>query len=129
MWPGYDCNVKLCNDGLFFNPDCATKFVSTTTILETINGMLAEGWKKSEIEFKYTSSEPDNQRTVVITKYNTRSYQIDDVVFSLTPVTHIFEWSQYDKETNKKVHYKTSLAEYMRIKYPELIAKYKIIAT
>jgi PAZ domain len=36
MWPGYSCEVKLLNHGLFLNVDTATKFIQLQTVYDLL---------------------------------------------------------------------------------------------
>lgn len=87
VWPGYDCTVKCLNDGIFLNVDTATKFVSMTNILERIQEMQKDKFSKEEIRNALIPKNPNDKRLVVITMYNTRIYQIDDLRWDITPKT------------------------------------------
>ena len=119
MWPGYDCSVKLYNDGIFLNADTATKFVQSYSVLDTILDMKAQKYTNNDIIEKYTSSNPDNARVTVLTEYNSRAYQIDEVCFDLSPKNYIFTWNYIDQETKKKIFKKTNLVEYIKFKHPD----------
>jgi hypothetical protein len=91
MWPGYTCAVKCLNDGFFLNVDTATKFVQQTTIWEEIEELFNRKLTEEEINKllcpKYDDStsqtsrqsEVDARRMVVITSYNSASYQIEEI--------------------------------------------------
>ena len=85
MWPGYDCTVKCLNDGIFLNVDTATKFVSMTTVLDKINDMQKDRYSKEDITNELCPKDPKEKRLVVITMYNSHSYQVDDLVWDRTP--------------------------------------------
>ena len=103
IWTGYDCSVKFLNDGFFLNVDTSTKFVSMTTIYDKINELKSERYSQEEITYTLVPrpdpNNPDDKklkRLVVITKYNSLSYQIDDLIWNLTPASYQFEWTQKD---------------------------------
>jgi len=91
MWPGYTCAVKCLNDGFFLNVDTATKFLQKRTVMDRINELLDKRYSQSEIDAALTpkfddtksqsssQSDIDARRLVVITSYNTASYQIDSI--------------------------------------------------
>ena len=81
MWPGYDCSVKALNDGIFMNIDTATKFLNKTSVLEIINGMERDKYSKSEITDTLIPKAQHEKRLVVITMYNSISYQIDGIAW------------------------------------------------
>jgi len=53
---------------------------------------------------------------VVITQYNTASYQIEDILWDETPQTIKFEWKRKDK-TQGQMKSIISLADYMEQRY------------
>ena len=97
MWPGYTCAVKCLNDGFFLNVDTATKFIQQTTVLDLIKELKDKRYSNEEIseklcpKFDDTKSQSSSQsavdarRLVVITSYNSASYQIDSIVWDKTP--------------------------------------------
>ena len=79
---------------------------------------MEQKYTPKDIEAMFTSSNTKNPRLVVISEYNSRSYQIDDIIFDKNPKTLYFDWSYLDKTTKKRVEKQTNLAEYMAFKYP-----------
>ena len=57
--------------------------------------------------------DPDEKRLVVITKYNTRIYQIDDLRFDITPRTHTFKYTLKDPITREVSNENGNLIKYM----------------
>lgn len=92
MWPGFETDVKLCNDGIYLNIDTATKFVNQVTINQKIHSLLNRGYSRQDIIDMFDSSNLDVPRTTVITSYITKSYQVDGLTFDVTPRTHRFQW-------------------------------------
>lgn len=103
VWPGYTCQVKPLNDGLFFNADTCTKFLQRRTILQLITELKQLKLSNSDISKKLTPKW-DNESTndsvhkpfVVITAYNSATYQVEEILWDETPVTIEFEWKQRD---------------------------------
>lgn len=82
MWPGYSTDVKQLTDGIFLNVDTATKFISSQTVWEKIRDMKAEKWSNDEIIEELVPKDPLKKRITVITLYNTRIYQPDNLTFN-----------------------------------------------
>lgn len=61
-----------------------------------ISGMQRDRWSKDEIHKYLVPKDPNEKRLVVITKYNTRIYQIDDLRFDITPKTYTFKYTIKD---------------------------------
>ena len=88
MWPGYETMTKSYTDGIFLNVDTATKFINKETVYHIIQDKLGKRYSKSEIENDY---KPDNERRmVIITNFNSKSYQIDGLTFSKSPGSYVF---------------------------------------
>jgi aubergine-like protein len=77
MWPGYLATTRLVRDGIFLNIDTVSKFIQQTTILDLISELTQKGMNKTEIAALFDSSNEDTPRKTVMTKYNTRTYQVD----------------------------------------------------
>lgn len=88
MWPGYMTQVKSLHDGIFLNVDCATKFIESRSILDLISDLYKDRYTKNDIREYFIPKNQEEKRLVVITKYNSRIYQIDDLRFDMTPQSH-----------------------------------------
>jgi hypothetical protein len=97
MWPGYQTQMLWTNDGLFFNVDTATKFINSRTIYDEIQEFNKQGYSKAEIKAWYKPANEDAKRFVIITKFNCRQYQVDDLTYDKTPKNHEFEWRSKGK--------------------------------
>ncbi|TNV84199.1 hypothetical protein FGO68_gene5845 [Halteria grandinella] len=130
MWPGYTCQVKLLNYGIFMNVDTCTKFLQQQSVLDLINGLLRDKVSKADIDKKLTpkwddsksqssfQSELDSSRLVVITSYNSASYQIEEILWKETPRSIQFFWKKRDPNTGKVIsNDKINLAEYLEARY------------
>jgi hypothetical protein len=73
--------------------------------------MIAEGYKRAEIRAMYKPEDQDSKRFVVITKFNCKQYQVDDLSFDITPKNKFIEWRFKGKV------YQTNLVEYFKIKH------------
>ena len=99
MWPGYTCQVKCLNDGFFLNVDTSTKFLQKTTVWDRIKELKDKRYSEEEIsdapcpkfdDSKSTmsgQSDVDKRRIVVITNYNSASYQIESILWDKTAAT------------------------------------------
>lgn len=58
---------------------------------------------------------------MVLTKYNTKQYFINDISFDITPLTHKFEWVYTDPQTLEKTRVTTDMVEYFEQKWDQLI--------
>lgn len=85
MWPGYSTEVKFLNDGIFLNIDTATKFISQRTVYDEIRDMQKNRYSNADITEELVPKDPDQQRIVVITLYNSRIYQPDGLTFQQGP--------------------------------------------
>nr|AEX87970.1 Otiwi8 [Sterkiella histriomuscorum] len=117
MWPGYTTSVKALHDGIFLNVDCATKFIDSRSILDLIIDLQKDRYSKQDIHEHFVPKSQDEKRLVVITKYNSRIYQIDDIKFDMSPKTHVFTWNYFDPITKTLSQQKTDMARYMNMKY------------
>ncbi len=129
MWPGYTCQVKCVHDGFFLNVDTSTKFLQQRTVLDLIKSyqrdkyssseiskMLTPKWEGSESQ-STTQSDLDARRLVVITSYNSASYQIEEILWDQTPETVTFFWKQRDPQTGQVNSGKVNLVQYMELHY------------
>nr|AEX87963.1 Otiwi13 [Sterkiella histriomuscorum] len=117
MWPSYDTYVKILNDGIFFNSDCATKVFSSNTILDLINELRRDGCSHQEVCDELLPKNNVNRRLVVISTYNSRTYQINDIKFDTSPSKYIFTFNLYDPETQQTTQHTQNLAFYFEKKY------------
>ena len=109
MWPGYLSTTRLLRDGIFLNVDTVSKFVQDRTILDFINELKQH--KRDYICSLFDSSIESMPRRTVLTKYNTRTYQVDGLTYDKTPKNYYFEWNMKTKEGLQK--FNTNLIDYM----------------
>lgn len=55
-------------------------------------------WKEKDIKEFYYHNEEERKSTVVITQHNSRTYQVDELTFELTPKKMVFEWKNAQKQ-------------------------------
>jgi hypothetical protein len=111
MWPGYTCQVKCLTDGFFLNIDTSTKFLQQSTAWDRIQSYLDKKYSESEIsetlcpkfdDSKSTTSgqsDVDARRIVVITSYNSASYQIESILWDKNANSQKFLWKERDPVT------------------------------
>jgi aubergine-like protein len=116
MWPGYLTTTRLLRDGIFLNIDTVSKFIQQTTILDFIRGLEEKGKNRDYISNLFDSSNPDMPRRTVLTKYNTKTYQVDGLDWKKTPKNTTFEASKKSK-TGALEKYQTNLVDYMKVTY------------
>ena len=88
MWPGYLVAVKSLNDGVFLNIDTATKFLGMETVYDKIKVLQRERFSWEEIKKRLLEEQGP---LVIITKYNSRQYYINDINFDLNPEEFSFD--------------------------------------
>ena len=102
IWPGYISQVKSLTGGIFLNIDCCTKFIFSTSVLDIISDLQRDRCSKQDIINYLAPKSPDEKRLVVITKYNSRIYQIEDLRFDITPKNHTFKYIIKDPSTETR---------------------------
>ena len=85
MWPGYLVAVKSLNDGIFLNIDTITKFLSMDTVFDKIRALQKGKYSREEIKKALLE---ENGPLVVITKYNSKQYFINDINFEVNPIDY-----------------------------------------
>lgn len=68
--------------------------------------------KFDDTQSQASQSSTDARRLVVITSYNSASYQIEHILWDETPISKKFEWKERD-ETGKVTKSFVSVAEYL----------------
>ena len=137
MWPGYTCQVKCLNDGFFLNVDTSTKFLQQTTVWDRIDGLLKDKHSQGEIsellcpKFDDSQSQSSGQsdidarRIVVITSYNSASYQIEKILWDVNANTQKFVWKKKDPVTNMVTRSEISVAQYFEQRYGKQLAPWE----
>jgi hypothetical protein len=138
MWPGYTVQSKCLNDGFFLNIDTCTKFLQMTTVWDRIKGLLDKRWSQDEISKelcpKYDDSQSqssgqssiDAKRIVVITNYNSASYQIEKILWENNAKNQKFEWKQRDKATGIVTTENVSVQQYLEKVYKITLAPWEV---
>lgn len=95
LWPGYFSSINLEQIGTCMTVDLAHKILRTDSVIQYID----EKMERSRDGRADVSKALIGQ--VVITRYNNRTYRIDDVCWDLSPI------SEFDqKSTGRKVSFK-----------------------
>eukprot|EP00347_Sterkiella_histriomuscorum_P020908 403335999 len=113
MWPGYEFSVKCLHDGIFLNVDTRNKFVNQQTIYDRIRQYKRERYSDEEIK----NMLQEEGKLVVITRYNSKQYLINDIDFDITPQSYKFDWIYVDPNTLQKERVTTNMIDYFRMKY------------
>eukprot|EP00013_Stygamoeba_regulata_P014818 CAMPEP_0177673980 /NCGR_PEP_ID=MMETSP0447-20121125/26287_1 /TAXON_ID=0 /ORGANISM="Stygamoeba regulata, Strain BSH-02190019" /LENGTH=888 /DNA_ID=CAMNT_0019181997 /DNA_START=296 /DNA_END=2962 /DNA_ORIENTATION=+ len=79
LWPGYFTSVTASQSGVSLIVDVAHRVLRTDTVLDYL-------WEISERERNWQRvAKKELVNTIVITRYNNRTYHVDDIAFDLTP--------------------------------------------
>jgi len=106
LWPGYITAIGQHDGGSMLNIDLANKVLRTDTVLDHINNLKAKSGQHFQETVKmYLIGQ------VVLTRYNNKTYHIDDVAFDLSPN------STFKKSTGESVSY----VQYYKDNYNKVI--------
>ncbi|XP_068130792.1 piwi-like protein 2 [Hyperolius riggenbachi] len=80
VWPGYAASIRRTDGGLFLMADISHKIIRNDSVLDIMNALYQQG----DLRFQ---SEVMKQLVgnIVITRYNNRTYRIDDIEWNKTP--------------------------------------------
>jgi len=84
LWPGYTTAIHEYEGGAMLNIDLAHKVLRTDSVLDHINNLKKKF--RSEGDLKEGASAYLIGQ-VVLTRYNNKTYHIDDIVWNLTPTS------------------------------------------
>ncbi|XP_054434757.1 piwi-like protein 2 isoform X1 [Pteronotus mesoamericanus] len=80
IWPGYAASIRRTDGGLFLLADVSHKVIRNDSVLNIMHAMYQQS--KENFQDECTKLLVGN---IVITRYNNRTYRIDDVDWSKTP--------------------------------------------
>ncbi|KAM9621905.1 piwi-like protein 2 [Trichechus inunguis] len=80
IWPGYAASIRRTDGGLFLLADVSHKVVRNDSVLDVMHAMYQQN--KENFQDECTKLLVGN---IVITRYNNRTYRIDDVDWNKTP--------------------------------------------
>ncbi|XP_078522505.1 piwi-like protein 2 [Lissotriton helveticus] len=80
VWPGYAASIRRTDGGLFLLADVAHKVIRNDSVLDIMNILYQE--TKEHFKDECTKQLIGN---IVITRYNNRTYRIDDIDWNKTP--------------------------------------------
>ena len=86
LWPGYETSIRQHEDSILLNCEISHKVLRTDTVLEQI----AQEVKKSSSNYR-RACEKKLLGSVVMTRYNNKTYKIDDINWDMKP-TDTFEF-------------------------------------
>uniref|UniRef100_A0A8C8Z0L4 Piwi-like protein 2 n=1 Tax=Prolemur simus TaxID=1328070 RepID=A0A8C8Z0L4_PROSS len=80
IWPGYAASIRRTEGGLFLLADVSHKVIRNDSVLDVMHAMYHQN--KENFQDECTKLLVGN---IVITRYNNRTYRIDDVDWNKTP--------------------------------------------
>ncbi|XP_045391389.1 piwi-like protein 2 isoform X2 [Lemur catta] len=80
IWPGYAASIRRTDGGLFLLADVSHKVIRNDSVLDVMHAMYHQN--KENFQDECTKVLVGN---IVITRYNNRTYRIDDVDWNKTP--------------------------------------------
>ncbi|XP_058406544.1 piwi-like protein 2 isoform X2 [Diceros bicornis minor] len=80
IWPGYAASIRRTDGGLFLLADVSHKVIRNDSVLDVMHAMYQQN--KENFQDECTKHLVGN---IVITRYNNRTYRIDDVDWNKTP--------------------------------------------
>ncbi|KAM6221050.1 piwi-like protein 2 [Rhynchocyon petersi] len=80
IWPGYAASIRRTDGGLFLLADISHKVIRNDSVLDVMHAMYQESKENFKDEFTKLLV-----GSIVITRYNNRTYRIDDVDWNKTP--------------------------------------------
>ncbi|XP_023371345.1 piwi-like protein 2 isoform X2 [Otolemur garnettii] len=80
IWPGYAASIRRTDGGLFLLADVSHKVIRNDSVLDVMHAMYHQN--KENFQDECTKLLVGN---IVITRYNNRTYRIDDVDWNKTP--------------------------------------------
>ena len=93
LWPGYETSIRQHEQGILLCCDVSHKILRTDTVLEQMEEVL----NKDRANFR-TSSEKLLLGQIIMTRYNAKTYRIDDISWDKKP-TDSFESSKGEMKT------------------------------
>jgi len=80
VWPGYVTAVDEYESGVLLQLDVSHRVLRTETVRDFLNGLVKKGIKDLK-----TEAEKGLLGTSVLTRYNNKSYKVDDIDFQASP--------------------------------------------
>jgi len=126
LWPGYVTAIRNHDNGWMLCVETTHKVIRTRTMLEEINGIKQRNVGKSNKEMReILQKELIGQ--IVLTRYNNKTYRIDDVDVDCSPLSHFHKTNNGVNEITKyKDYYQgrhgitiTELEQPMLVSYPK----------
>ncbi|KAM6158564.1 piwi-like protein 4 [Rhynchocyon petersi] len=86
LWPGFSISVSQFESSLLFSADVCYKVLRNETVLELMSGL----YHRTGLSSFTQACEKELLGLIVLTRYNNKTYRIDDIDWSVNP-THTFE--------------------------------------
>uniref|UniRef100_A0A2K5DD03 Piwi-like protein 2 n=1 Tax=Aotus nancymaae TaxID=37293 RepID=A0A2K5DD03_AOTNA len=80
IWPGYAASIRRTDGGLFLLADVSHKVIRNDSVLDVMHAIYQQN--KEHFQYECTKLLVGN---IIITRYNNRTYRIDDVDWNKTP--------------------------------------------
>ncbi|XP_025066148.1 piwi-like protein 2 [Alligator sinensis] len=80
IWPGYSASIRRTDGGLFLLADVSHKVIRNDSVLDVMQAIYQQS--RENFQDECTKQLLGN---IVITRYNNRTYRIDDIEWSKTP--------------------------------------------
>jgi aubergine-like protein len=80
VWPGFSSSINIVEKGVLLNMDICHKVLRTDSVLEIIGEIKQRSRNDPREDIKKALI-----GTTILTKYNKRTYKVDDVDFNRSP--------------------------------------------
>ena len=91
VWSGFKTSVEITNRGLLLEVDYATRVIRANTLLSYFMQVRTECGGDIEL-VQHTILARFKSQTFIANYGNKKTYQIDDIIFTKTPLTQMFKW-------------------------------------
>ena len=91
VWPGFSTSVDIKSAGLLIQIDTSNRVLRTDSMLDHLRKLYTEAQAKHQDPVQYIKKKIVGQ--IALTRYNNRTYVIDDVDFTQNP-TRTFQSGQ-----------------------------------
>lgn len=115
VWPGHITSVNEFEDGLMCNLDVSFRLLNTETVLEKLREIYHINPVNFQKQFKDTIL-----GLVVLTRYNNKTYRVDDILWDQNPMTK-FETTSGEEITFKDYYWESYQIEIQDLKQPLLV--------
>ncbi|KAG9491305.1 piwi-like protein 4 [Eleutherodactylus coqui] len=122
LWPGFAASVTYLEKQLTLSADVSHKVLRNETVLDSMNEMYSRVPKERFIE----ACEKEFLGTIVLTRYNNKTYRVDDIDWSTKP-TDTFPKKKDGSQISYVEYYKQQYnLELMDLFQPMLVSTLKV---